>query len=285
MGIEARARVAPRGARQGSAAPLPALAAGGAAADFGMDAVDFGPLRVDRRRREELAEIVERAVASGGDPLAVAFCNVHTAEIALRDARLADALGRFLVVNDGIGLEVGARILSGRGFPENLNGTDFIPYLFGRLSRPTRVYLLGGLPGVAEEAARSFSTRFPHVVVVGCQHGGFGKAEEAAVAAAVRAAAPDILLVAMGNPKQEIFIADHFDALGAQVMFGVGALFDFVSGRIPRAPERLRRLRLEWAFRLWLEPGRLAHRYTAGTAAFFAATIRLRLAAAHRRSS
>ena len=68
-------------------------------------------------------------------------------------------------------------------------------------------------------------------------------------------------------------------------MFGVGALFDFVSGRIPRAPLRLRQMRLEWAYRLWLEPSRLMRRYTTETAAFFAAAIRLRLAAGQRRGA
>ncbi len=276
MGIEADTSVATREARHSFPAD------DGVLAEFALDSLHFGPLRINRLRSEELAELVERAVESTSAPIGVAFCNAHTAETALRDARLADALRRFLVVNDGIGIELGARILSGRGFSENLNGTDFIPYLFGRLSRPTRVYLLGGLPGVADAAARSFRARFPNVVVVGCHNGCFTRGEETAVVAAVRAAAPDILLVAMGNPKQEIFIAENFEALGAPVMFGVGALFDFVSGRIPRAPKPLRRMRLEWAFRLWLEPSRLARRYTTGVAAFFAATIRLRLAAAWR---
>lgn len=284
MGIGAKAGAVSR-ARRSSAVPFQDLASSGASPDREQDFVDFGPVRVVRQKREELARLAERAIEAGDDPLAVAFCNAHTAQTALHDARFADALARFVVVNDGIGLELGARILSGRGFPENLNGTDFIPYLFGRLYRPTRVYFLGGMPGVAEAAARNFAARFPYVVVAGCQHGGFARSEEAAVVAAVSAATPDILLVAMGNPKQELFIAEHFDALGAHAMFGVGALFDFVSGRIPRAPLRLRQMRLEWAYRLWLEPARLMRRYTTDTAAFFAAAIRLRLAAGHRRGA
>ena len=227
MGIEARASVATRAARHRSAAD-----------DGALDSLHFGPLRVYRLRSEELAEIVGGAIETASAPIGVAFCNAHTAETALRDARLAAALRRFLVVNDGIGIELGARIVSGRGFSENLNGTDFIPYLFAGLSRPTRVYLLGGLPGVADAAACNFSARFPNVVVVGCQDGGFTSGEDAAVVAAVRAAAPDILLVGMGNPKQEMFIADNFEALGAPVMIGVGALFDFVSGRIRGRPGR-----------------------------------------------
>lgn len=282
MGIGVKVGAVSR-TRHPSVVPFQGVATASAAPDRGQDFVDFGPVRVVRQKREEIAQMAERVIENGDGPLGVAFCNVHTAEIAFRDAQFADALDRLVVVNDGIGLELGARIVSGRGFPENLNGTDFIPYLFGRLSKPTRVYFLGSLPGVAEEAARNFATRFRHVVVAGCQNGCFTRGEEAAVVAAVSAAAPDILLVAMGNPKQEIFIAEHFEALGAQVMFGVGALFDFASGRIPRAPLRLRQMRLEWAYRLWLEPARLARRYTTGAAAFFTAAIRLRLAGEQRR--
>lgn len=284
MGIGAKAGAVSR-SRHPSTVPFQGFASNGALPDRGQDFLDFGPVRILRQRREELAEMAERAIDTRDGPLAVAFCNAHTAQIALRDAQFADALARFVVVNDGIGLELGARILSGRGFPENLNGTDFIPYLFGRLSKPTRVYFLGGMPDVAEEAARNFAGRFPHVVIAGCQNGCFARGEEAAVVAAVSAAAPDVLLVAMGNPKQELFIAEHFDALGAPVLFGVGALFDFVSGRIPRAPLRLRQMRLEWAYRFWLEPSRLMRRYTTDAADFFAAAIRLRLAAGHRRGA
>ena len=91
------------------------------------------------------------------------------------------------------------------------------------------------------------------------------------------AAKPDILLVALGNPAQELFIARHFDALGAKAMFGVGALLDFVAERVARAPAWMRKARLEWAFRVAQEPGRLLRRYTIETAAFLIAVLRLRV--------
>ena len=241
------------------------------------DFAAIGALNVERMTRRDLTLRVLGALAPAADPLAVAFCNAHTAEIALRDKTYREALGRFCVVNDGIGLEIAVRILERRGFPENLNGTDFIPTLFAVLPKGTRIYLLGAAPGVAAEAGRRFVERFPHLELVGAQHGYFRAEQEADVVQAVAAAKPDILLVALGNPAQELFIARHFDALGAKAMFGVGALLDFAAERVARAPVWMRKARLEWAFRLAQEPGRLLRRYTIETAAFLIAVLRLRV--------
>lgn len=246
--------------------------------------VRLGPLRISRLSRAALAAMVEGALEGAAGALGVAFCNAHTAEIALRDPRLAQALSRFALVNDGIGIELGARLATGRGFLENLNGTDFLPFLLSRLSRPTRVYLLGARPGVAEAAARHFEARFPNFIAAGHRDGYFDAAQEHGVAAAVRASEADIVLVAMGNPRQEIFIADHMEAMGARAAFAVGALFDFAAGATPRAPAWLRGLRLEWAYRLWLEPRRLARRYTLEASAFLIAALRLRFARPERRA-
>ena len=135
------------------------------------DYATIGPLRVQRLSRAELSRRALAALAPGAFPLAVAFCNAHTAEIALRDRAYRAALDRFLVVNDGVGLEIAVRLLEGRGFPDNLNGTDFVPSLFGDLTRRTRLYLLGAQSGVAEEAGRRFVERFPLLEVVGARDG------------------------------------------------------------------------------------------------------------------
>ncbi len=247
-------------------------------------ALRLGPLTVLRTTREALAALVAEALAGRRGPVALAFCNAHTAETAFENPGFAEALGRFVLVNDGIGLELAGRILEGRGFPQNLNGTDFTPWLFAGLERPTRVYLLGGEPGIPEEAARRFAERFPNVRIVGARDGFFPPAEELAVVAAVAAAQPDILLVALGNPKQEMFIARHFDALGAKAMFGVGALLDFTAGKVVRAPAWVRKLRSEWIWRLLQEPTRLARRYTIESAGFLFAVFKLRLSARARKS-
>jgi alpha-1,3-mannosyltransferase len=247
-------------------------------------ALRLGPLTVLRTTREALASLVRQALANERPPLALAFCNAHTAETAFENPEFARALGRFALVNDGIGLEIAGRILEGRGFPQNLNGTDFTPWLLAGLERPTRVYLLGGEPGIAEEAGRRFAARFPNVLIVGARDGFFAPVEEETVVAAVAAAQPEILLVALGNPKQELFIARRSDALGAKVMFGVGALFDFTAGKVVRAPAWVRKLRSEWVWRLAQEPMRLARRYTIESAGFLLAVLKLRLSAGARKN-
>lgn len=247
-------------------------------------ALRLGPLTVLRTTREALAALVQQALAGEAGPVALAFCNAHTAETAFENPEFATALDRFALVNDGIGLEIAGRILEGRGFPQNLNGTDFTPWLFAGLERPTRVYLLGGEPGIPEEAARRFAERFPNVQIVGARDGFFSPAQEETVVAGVAAAQPDILLVALGNPKQELFIARHFDALGAKAMLGVGALLDFTAGKVVRAPAWVRKLRCEWVWRLMQEPTRLARRYTIESAGFLLAVLKLRLSAGARKN-
>ena len=80
---------------------------------------------------------------------------------------------------------------------------------------------------------------------------------------------PDVVIVALGNPLQELWMAEHGAKTGARLVFGVGALFDFLSGEVPRAPQLVRNLRLEWLYRTFLEPGRLLKRYTWEMLVFF----------------
>ena len=248
------------------------------------NALHLGPLRVLRGSREDLAARLKAALEPDGAPVAIAFCNAHTAEIAFENPDYSAALRQFVVVNDGVGMEIAARILEGRGFPQNLNGTDFFPWYFARLEAPLKVYLLGAKPGVAEEAGRRFSLAFPNVEIVGARDGFFPMQDEPAIVAEIAAARPDMVLVALGNPKQEMFIARNIGRLGVRAMCGVGALFDFTAGQVVRAPGWVRRIRLEWAYRLSREPGRLMRRYTVETASFLFAVLKFRVSAERRNS-
>lgn len=178
-----------------------------------------------------------------------------------------------VIVNDGMGMDIAALMVHRRHFAANLNGTDFIPYVCRRSPRPLRLFLLGGKPGVAGRACEYFTHILGQKVVGICD--GYGQfAQRRDIVDWINAERPDLLLVAFGNPLQERWLLDHADVLRVPVMMGVGALFDFLAGDIVRAPALVRKLRLEWFFRLCLEPRRLLKRYTLDIFVFFALCLR-----------
>ena len=101
------------------------------------------------------------------------FCNASTVNLARRNILFREALGRMTLFNDGIGIDIASRLLYGKAFPENLNGTDLTPRILHRLQLTTPVFLLGGKPGVAELAAEALRKKYPNITVVGVQHGSF----------------------------------------------------------------------------------------------------------------
>lgn len=217
---------------------------------------------------------VDHAIAAS-QPLHIAFFNTNLANFAYSSTEVADALGRFVVVNDGIGVDLASRFLHGGPFPANMNGTDFIPYLLDQTKHSLRISLVGGRPEVLEEAARVFSVRWPRHTIVSRHHGFFDLSDSSTVAFEIRNATPHLVLVAMGNPRQELWIAHEF---GEErfVTMGVGAFFDFVAGVINRAPMWMRVMRIEWLFRLVNEPRRLWNRYLIGSFQFMSRVIRQR---------
>ena len=221
----------------------------------------------------------QQAIAQVGDmirqkePRIVAFCNAHTATLARNDERLSAALRPALVLNDGVGVDFASRLRYGGGFPDNLNGTDFIPQMIGDHGGQLRLFLLGAAPGVAEQAGRRLAAHFAHVRIVGTQHGFFDEREEPSLAQRISASEADAVIACMGNPRQEIWAARWVAELRRPVICG-GAFLDFTAGRVRRAPLWLRRARLEWIYRLIQEPTRLSDRYVKGNLDFIAHAIR-----------
>jgi alpha-1,3-mannosyltransferase len=196
-----------------------------------------------------------------GRPTMIAFANAHTLNRTAVDPRIHDILDRAVVFNDGIGVDIASRMLFGRPFPDNLNGTDFVPHYLRRTKNRYRIFLVGGKPGIAERAAARLAELAPDHEIAGVSHGYVRPQETAALLARIRAARADILLVAMGNPQQEEWLHAHLAASGCRLGFGVGGLFDFLAGAVARAPAWVQAARLEWSFRLLQEPRRLWRRY------------------------
>lgn len=201
-----------------------------------------------------------------GHKTALFFANTN---FIVKNRPLLDRLydPSIIIVNDGIGLDMAAKMVHGRRFPQNLNGTDFTPYLFGQSVQPLRIFLVGAKPHVLTRAVNHVRDRLWQNVVG--WRDGFEGMQDPKLIEAINAAQPDVVLVAMGNPVQEKWILDHREQLNARLMIGVGALFDFWAGEKPRAPAFVQKCRLEWLYRLALEPRRLLRRYTVDILVFF----------------
>ena len=235
-----------------------------------VDTVKVHPVTMD----EALEAIDRRRALPRPAPLQLCFVNPDCVNIARRNAAYRHAINRAeLVVADGIGMRIAGKIL-GTGFRQNVNGTDLFPRLCQRLAGDGgRLYLLGGRPGVAEAAAEWIGLHHPGVKIAGLQHGYFDISEQDVVIEQIRASRADVLLVAMGAPQQDLWIQEHALRSGVKVAMGVGGLFDFYANRIPRAPQWLREVGLEWTFRLYQEPRRMWRRYLLGNVSFLSAIL------------
>lgn len=228
---------------------------------------------IDCFTRDEAIAYIDRCLKSG-HLLCVCFANAHTLNMASTTTQVREALRRFLVLNDGIGIDIASKLKYGIAFPDNLNGTDFVPAFLARTQHRLRLYLVGSTDAVAEQAANSFQHRFPRHRIIGWRNGFFRNPNEIhRTCRDIRAAQADCVLVGMGNPLQELWIANHAMETGARLLIGVGALFDFEAGRVVRAPRWVRNIRCEWAYRLLLEPNRLARRYLIGNVAFLSKAV------------
>jgi len=213
-------------------------------------------------------------------PTMVVFANAHTLNQTALNPGVRSLLDRAIVFNDGVGVDIASRLLFGRPFPENLNGTDFIPQYLRQTQRRYRIFMVGGKPGVAERAAARLKEIAPAHDIVGHSHGYLPPEETGDLLARIRSARADILLVAMGNPAQEAWLNAHLSASGCRLGFGVGGLFDFLAASVPRAPGWVQSARLEWMFRLLHEPQRLWRRYLVDMPIFLGRIFRQWLAGA-----
>lgn len=230
-------------------------------------------LKLRNATRASIAdEIVWRALMR--QSTRVSFVNAHCINSAMRDADYAAALaGSQMLLPDGSGMRLAA-MMARAPMGDNLNGTDLFPELCQRaddLGLP--IFLLGGQPGIAAAAAAAMVERYPGLIVAGTRDGYFAEDDTAAVIDQINASGAALLFVGMGVPTQEKWIAAHGDKLAPAVTLAVGGLFDYYSGRIPRAPWAIRAAGCEWIWRLAQEPRRLARRYTLGNMRFIGHAI------------
>ena len=233
----------------------------------------FGLAVTNATKREAVALMESWIGARDRRSRAVFIVNAHTLNRSADERAYAAVLsGGDVVFADGIGARIAAR-LKGVHMRDNLVGTDLVPlFMRSKRARGYRYFLLGGTPGTAERAAARLREDVPGIAIAGCQHGWFDPVETGALVERINAAAPDMLLVAMGNPLQEQWIAEHLRALRVPVSIGVGGLFDHWAGNLNRAPSWVRRGGMEWVQLLLQQPHKW-RRYLLGNPRFLARAL------------
>lgn len=198
-----------------------------------------------------------RDMALSGVPHQVMPVNPELIMTAQKDERFRRVLNSAsLILPDGIGILVAARLV-GLRVKERVTGVDTVCNLaIVAQEHGLRLFLLGAAPGVAERTAERLREEHPGLEIVGTHAGSPDPGEEEEICTRIRAANPDILLVAYGAPQQELWVARNSEKLNVPVAMCVGGTFDFISGSAARAPVWVQRLGLEWMFRLIQEPHR-----------------------------
>lgn len=212
--------------------------------------------------------------------------NVNCLNLAFDSVWLHDLLNSAdAVFCDGAGVMLGARIL-GYHIPERITYADWM-WQLSEFAEPRgfTFFFLGARPGVADKAAASLKARYPDLRVVGAHHGYFdktpGSVENEAVIEQINAVKPNILIVGFGMPLQERWLMENWDRIDANVALTGGAVFDYVSGELRRAPRWMTDNGLEWLGRLIIEPRRLWKRYLIGNPLFLWRVIKQRLGWLH----
>ena len=206
-----------------------------------------------------------------GTPHRVMYVNAHVVNESRAIPELRRALeSAELVYCDGYGVRLAARVLE-VPVPHRMTGADWVWGLAALCEAAgSSVYLLGSDPPIAQQAAARLKRWYPDLNIAGSHHGYFDldSPHSERVIEDINARDPDIVIVGMGTPKQELWVQRNAHRLNADVLWTVGALLDYIAGRVPRAPRWLSDNGLEWIFRLAVEPHRMWKRYLLGNPVF-----------------
>lgn len=198
----------------------------------------------------------------------LALANPNTMNLGFSVPGYMDILKQCDVfVNDGVGIRMAAK-MRGVEMKYNFAGTDLMPRLFADqpADRPCTAFYYGAREECNEGAVRIFGERYPNVKIVGRINGFVDPVKEALPR--IQDSGADILMCALGQPRQEFFMVEHRNEIPCKVGVTCGAMFDFFSGNVKRAPSLFRAMRAEWVYRLAIEPGRMWRRYVVGNPAF-----------------
>lgn len=217
--------------------------------------IDVMGVKFDNLTKAEFLARAEEMIRAGEKGYVV----TPNAEIVYEAAHDADFMelvnDACLVLPDGAGVILGAKIF-GTPIKEKVAGIEFGDALCGSMAKcGGKVYLLGSKPGVSEAAGKKLQEKHPGLIICGTADGYFK--DEAEVVAKINEAAPDVLFVCLGAPKQEKFMRSHMEELNVKLMLGLGGSLDGYAGNVKRAPQWMINMSLEWLYRLLKEPKRI----------------------------
>ncbi len=246
-----------------------------------MEKIFIADVPIHNLNMQETLNKIEEFI-SIGDPVYLGSINVDMVIRCNRDMTFAYYYENcHLCLTDGVPILWAAKFL-GTPLKEKVAGSDLVPKICELANtQGYKIFFLGGRPGAAEAAKQKLLKKFPHLNIVDTYAPPYGfeknPQELKKMENLIRQAKPDILLVGLGAPKQEQWIAKHYEHLGVPVMMGVGVTFEFIAGIVQRAPLWMQKNGLEWMWRLLMEPRRLWKRYLIDDMQFFNLILKQKL--------
>ncbi|WP_139491116.1 WecB/TagA/CpsF family glycosyltransferase [Brevibacillus dissolubilis] len=205
-------------------------------------------------RQDTITELTSRVQQE--ERTHVVTANPEIVMAANENPDLASIFDQAYIVPDGIGIVYAAK-WTNLPIYERVTGIELLEGLMEQANQHGwRVYLFGAGPEINQLAAENLAKRYPKAQIVGRRDGYFGPADEIGIAQEIAAARPHLLFVALGAPKQDMWIAKYWDQLQVPLAMGVGGSFDVISGKVKRAPVIWQKLHLEWLYRLLKQPSR-----------------------------
>lgn len=240
-----------------------------------MNKQNYFNIPINALNTSELLLVCQKYISQSNNKI-IYFINAHCFNVAQKNEAYQSALNEAdLILNDGIGIKLGSFFTKIK-IKENMNGTDIIPKVleFSKLNN-LNIYLLGGSEGVAYNARLKLEERLPGISIVGSTSGFFDINNCDKIIDDIVKHKTDILIVGMGVPRQELWLNEYRNKLkGVKISIAGGAILDFISGKINRAPNWMRKCGIEWVYRLIHEPFRLFKRYFVGIPVFFFHIVR-----------
>jgi N-acetylglucosaminyldiphosphoundecaprenol N-acetyl-beta-D-mannosaminyltransferase len=242
-----------------------------------VDTVEILGVDVSCARRRQILELpIEWANLQRART--VLYVNAHCLNLARKDLQYRQIINRAdLVYPDGISVVWASKLLGGCPL-EKVTGRDWIHDFCDRAVRAgVRIFILAGEQGISERARENLLARHEGLEIVGARHGFIENIDPQEILAEINQASPDVLLIGMGTPLQEKWLAANRDRIQAPVCWAVGALFDYVAGVEPPVPKLMNKLALEWLWRMMIDPRRKWRRYLIGNPTFVLRVLRQKI--------